>query len=470
MSSKYKSYVNILRKFKDNLYNKKDLKLNERCEELLQTVTSLECRQCMKSPYSGQRLSDGKFIQNYKKLLYNVQDTLLQKNIQKGDNEWPNKTDVQHNRLSKRIFSLTALSAAAVHVVDKAPGTEANVNITQSIPEPPPIPEASAEVLNQLNALGEPTFLSLGLGGWSPIGIVQTALEYVHVTLGVPWWGAIVIGTIVIRVCMFPLVVVAQRNAAKMNNYMPQLQVLQLKMSEARRAGNQLEVARYSQELMLFMKEKQLNPFKNMIVPLAQMPVFISFFMGLRQMANVPVESLRNGGMFWFTDLTIPDQYFALPIITSLTLWATIELGTDAARLSSQNLQTMKYVLRALPLFIVPFTVNFPGAILCYWVSTNFISLLQVGFLRIPAVREYFRIEALVTHNPDKLPVKTKGFTEGIKDSWTNLKISRELEERRRLDEIQFQRAGKGPVVKTYKYDPTKQITKNANAVSAKER
>lgn len=76
----------------------------------------------------------------------------------------------------------------------------------------------------------------------------------------------------------------------------------------------------------------------------------------------------------------------------------------------------MKYVLRALPLFIVPFTVNFPGAILCYWVSTNFISLLQVGFLRIPAVREYFRIEALVTHNPDKLPVKTKGFTEGIKD------------------------------------------------------
>lgn len=48
--------------------------------------------------------------------------------------------------------------------------------------------------------------------------------------------------------------------------------------------------------------------------------------MGLRQMANVPVESLRNGGMFWFTDLTIPDQYFALPIITSLTLWATIEV------------------------------------------------------------------------------------------------------------------------------------------------
>lgn len=57
------------------------------------------------------------------------------------------------------------------------------------------------------------------------------------------------------------------------------------------------------------------------------MPVFISFFMGLRQMANVPVDSMRQGGLFWFTDLTLPDQYFALPIITSLTLYATIEVS-----------------------------------------------------------------------------------------------------------------------------------------------
>ncbi|XP_018334587.1 mitochondrial inner membrane protein OXA1L-like [Agrilus planipennis] len=125
---------------------------------------------------------------------------------------------------------------------------------------------------------------------------------------------------------MFPLVIISQRNAAKMNNYMPQMQILQLKMTEARQIGNHLDVARYSQELMAFMKEKGLNPFKNMLVPLAQMPLFISFFMGLRQMANVPVDSLREGGMLWFTDLTLPDQYYGLPLITSFTLWVTIEV------------------------------------------------------------------------------------------------------------------------------------------------
>lgn len=69
---------------------------------------------------------------------------------------------------------------------------------------------------------------------------------------------------------MLPLVVIAQRNAARMNNYLPQMQVIQMKLTEARQSGNELEAARYSQELMLFMREKGVNPLKNMIVPLAQ--------------------------------------------------------------------------------------------------------------------------------------------------------------------------------------------------------
>lgn len=40
--------------------------------------------------------------------------------------------------------------------------------------------------------------------------------------------------------------------------------------------------------------------------------------------------------------------------------------------------------------------------------------------------------------------------------AWSNMKLTRELEGRKRLDEISFERAGTGPLVKTYKYDPTK--------------
>lgn len=194
------------------------------------------------------------------------------------------------------------------------------------------------------------------------------------------------IGTICVRTIILPLVIMSQRNAAKMSNNLPQIQCLQVKMTEARQAGNSVESARYAQEMMMFMKEKNLNPLKNMIVPLAQAPLFISFFIGLRQMANAPVESLRDGGLFWFMDLTMPDQYFLLPIITSATLYLTIEVGTDGAKLAAQNMQTMKYVLRAMPIIIFPFTMNFPGVILCYWACSNFISLVQVAFQTSPRI------------------------------------------------------------------------------------
>jgi len=47
-------------------------------------------------------------------------------------------------------------------------------------------------------------------------------------------------GTIVVRILVFPLVIKSQRNAAKMRNHMPEMQVIQLKMTEARQTGDAL--------------------------------------------------------------------------------------------------------------------------------------------------------------------------------------------------------------------------------------
>lgn len=346
--------------------------------------------------------------------------------------------------------------------------TERGPTIFEDIPEPPSIPQLVEKASDSLAAGVEPAFSTLGLGGWTPVGIVQNCMEFLHIGMDLPWWTCIMIGTITVRTIIFPLVIMSQRNSAKMNNNLPQIQHLQNKMTEARQSGNAVDAARYSQEMVSFMKEKELNPLKNMLVPLAQAPLFISFFIGLRQMANAPVESLVTGGLFWFTDLTVPDQFYLLPIITSCTMLLTIEVGTDGARLAASNLQTMKYVLRALPFVIFPFIVNFPGAILTYWTCSNFISLLQVAVLKIPAVRDYFKIDKLITHKPEDMPTKPKGFREGLKDSWTNMKITRELEERRRIDAIVFQKAARGAIQKTYKFDPTK--PRPASSAEAKQR
>lgn len=272
---------------------------------------------------------------------------------------------------SSTVDAAVTKAAAAATVLPSIPALPA-------LPAIPAIPDIPVAAIADIGITGEPTFVSLGLGGWWPSGIVQNVLEFFHIGLDLPWWGAIAIGTVCVRLLVSPLVIIAQRNAAVMHNIQPEMQEINMKLSEARQMGNQLESAKQTQELMLFMTEKGCSPLKSMITPIAQAPIFISFFMGIRQMVNAPVESLETGGMLWFTDLTLSDPYYLLPLITSATLALTIELGVDTGRLNASNMQNMRYVMRAIPVIVFPFTMNFPAAMLCYWTCSNFISLLQV--------------------------------------------------------------------------------------------
>ena len=105
------------------------------------------------------------------------------------------------------------------------------------IPEPPAIPVENLE----LTSLGEPTLHSLGLGSWTPAGMVQQVLELFHVSLDLPWYGSIILYTIILRTCLLPLTIKLQRSSANMRVFAPQMQELNQKMMDARTKGNQLE-------------------------------------------------------------------------------------------------------------------------------------------------------------------------------------------------------------------------------------
>lgn len=335
----------------------------------------------------------------------------------------------------QRNFGITsvAASSSATNIVE---------NISNDrLPLIPDVPAAPVqEIVNAVSASGEPTFASLGLGGdYWPVSLLQNSLEFIHVTCGLPWWGTIALATVIIRACLTPIVVISQRNAAIMRNMMPEMQEIQLKISEARQMGNPIEMAQQNQELMMLMKTKGMNPIKNMLLPMAQAPIFISFFVGIRRMVNCPVESLQTGGILWFKDLTVMDPYYLLPLITCSTLALTIRLGTDGARMGTgQNPELVNYILNGLPIVIFPFIMKFPAAMVVYWASSNLCSLAQVkkfqtniktlslitflqfifqGMLfKIPAVRKFFNIPLIIKHDPSVIPNKPKGFVKNVKN------------------------------------------------------
>lgn len=63
-----------------------------------------------------------------------------------------------------------------------------------NIPEPPAIPPVVEELVETLPLSGELPFEKMGLGGWTPVGIVQNCMEYLHIGCDLPWWTSIAIG------------------------------------------------------------------------------------------------------------------------------------------------------------------------------------------------------------------------------------------------------------------------------------
>ncbi|ETE62324.1 Mitochondrial inner membrane protein OXA1L, partial [Ophiophagus hannah] len=232
----------------------------------------------------------------------------------------------------------------------------------------------------------ESTLAELGLGSFSPVGLIMKILESLHLDLGLPWWGAIVGGTLLARCLVFPIIVKCQQQAVNLNNHYPQMSEMNSRISDARKSGNQKEFMRAYTELNQYQKVHNLNPKVGFLAPLVQMPIFISFFFALRKMAECPVPSMQTGGLLWFTDLTTSDPYYALPLITTASMLAVLELGAETG-VSNPSYHMMKTVFRVLPILLLPITINFPTAIFTYWLTSNLYSLGQVLLLRLPSVR-----------------------------------------------------------------------------------
>merc|ERR1719411_1022939 len=145
-----------------------------------------------------------------------------------------------------------------------------------------------------------------------------------------------------------------------------------------------------------------------------QLPIFMSMFLALRGMAKLPVLSMKTGGLFWFSNLTLTDPFYLLPILTSSSLFLQLKWGAEGAKLDNMT-GGAKYFMMAMPFIMLPFTINFPCAVNFYWFCTNIFSILQAKLIRTPAIRKKLNIPEMIVHKKADGP--KKGFKEGLQDT-----------------------------------------------------
>ncbi|RWS25266.1 mitochondrial inner membrane protein OXA1L-like protein [Leptotrombidium deliense] len=294
----------------------------------------------------------------------------------------------------------------------------------------------------------------------SYLGWIFETLTYFHSFF--PWWGSIMLLTVIARTLTFPIMVYSQRKTTALANIMPKMKEYQECLQESTKSGNHLDMVKYSNKLVKLYEDNNLTPKKiamqNLVLPLTQLTVFYSIFRTLRKMAQYPMESMKEGGLLWFNNLTIMDPTFALHILTSLTIYGVAKMGIEFGNQTMVNSGMSKVLQYGLPplVFLGSWWVGAPNAVFVYWLTSNVISMGQVVLITRPSVRKYLKLPPIAPLAAKKpAPLTWSSIKESAKERYDSFTVNNVADPRRQQRKL-FDEAGIGPIKKTYKYNPTK--------------
>ncbi|GAA5825259.1 hypothetical protein JCM11251_006909 [Rhodosporidiobolus azoricus] len=362
-------------------------------------------------------------------------------------------------------------AASEPTIVSTAP-----VDISTSAVTPPPV---SALEGNFYDGIYTGTLdLSSLSGAWGPHPImrIQSLFLHLHESFpllghGLTWAVLIPVVTVFLRLFLFPFQVRSQANAGRMAIIQPQMLSGMNKLKEAKARGDFAGMQTAQMEVQQLMKKHDVNPIRNLVFPLAQAAVFTCMFFALRGLAEAGLPSMTTEGFGWVTDLTQRDPYWILPVMSSGLTLATLETGVDGStQVQTATTKNMKAIFRVLLVVALPFIAYFPAALLTYWVSNNFLSLLQTSVLKLHSVRRLLNIP---TPPPKPQPgdanyIPEPSFSQAFKDmqmglneKWEETKV--EAEKKQKVKD-RWESAGK---VTAEVYTPRKPVASKAGLSQA---
>ncbi|KAG8977584.1 Mitochondrial inner membrane protein oxa1, partial [Tulasnella sp. 427] len=261
---------------------------------------------------------------------------------------------------------------------------------TTSSPSVPPLSsDASiADIVTAPLANGDHIgdLASLGLGGWSPAGLVQTLLEQIHVHTGMPWWATIISLAAIVRVSMLPIHIRVTANNTRMAYITPKVKQATEAIQKAKDNKDQAELMKAAMQMRQLYTTAGASPLVGLL-GIAQVPVALGMFFGIKWMCNLPLESMKTGGLGWFMDLTLADPTYVLPAVSTAAIIAMLRLSSADTPKTPETAH-MSNGFTILSLIGFPFLANLPAGVMIYFISNGALQAVQAAIFRIKSVRE----------------------------------------------------------------------------------
>ncbi|KRX86804.1 Mitochondrial inner membrane protein OXA1L, partial [Trichinella pseudospiralis] len=360
-----------------------------------------------------------------------------------------------------RNFSSSSVQLIAPSVT--SPSALADIG---PIPDPPTPP--SAEQLAEMKVILGSKLEFLGLGNYSPSGLVQLMLNSIHDNFGVPWWASIFLCTTGVRLLTLPVMIYSQRNSALMSNFTEGMSKLNKNLIEARIRRDRFSEELAMLELQDYMKEhKAAQLYGRMFaISMIQGSIFLTYFLALRGMSYAPVMSMTQSGFLWITDMTLPDPAWILPLYSSFSVLVILELGLETG-VATDSMSKFKWVMRVMPIGMFFFIKDYPSAMLLHWCISNTFSLITAFLFQIPSIRNFLKIPPLKRSIFSRFRAKDldaaatsveRSKKKSLKARWVEFFeniFGRPTESKiRDQDSRNFMRAGRDAAPPTFPYNP----------------
>ena len=206
------------------------------------------------------------------------------------------------------------------------------------------------------------------------------------------WTGdfgiAILLATVIVRVCLLPLTLKSMFAMHKMSALQPQMKALQDRFKD--------EPQRLNKEIFALYREKKVNPLSGCLPMLPQIPIFFALYRVL--LTTIEMRHVPFWG--WIQDLSAPDptslfnlfgwidwdppyllQVGGWPILMGLSMFALMRLNPRAKDATDQ----MKMVYKLHPVIAVGVAYlisGLPAGLIIYMTWSNLLSMLQTLIVR----------------------------------------------------------------------------------------
>ncbi len=256
--------------------------------------------------------------------------------------------------------------------------------------------------------------------GWTS-GLIKFFMGILHLLHGITggWGAAIILLTILVKICLHPITRKNQRGMMRMGKVMgkikPEMDALQEKYGTDR--------MKYSQEVQKLWKKHNVNPAKQMLgclVIFLQMPIWIGIIYSL----DYTIE-LRQASFLWIQDLTRPDMldraiagpqytigflnfwpfYGHLNILPILYVILTLVNQSLQPRSKEPQAAAQQKMMKFMMLFFGFIFYSFPAGFMLYIMTSAALGIAESKIIKAQLAKEDLETEGVAAVSAPQEPL-----------------------------------------------------------------